>query len=242
MSVVTYDAGQILLEIDDTGVERALGSLYRKTPAVLKVAINRTARQARKDLIEESEKRYALTMRGKARLRLLKLRKSATNTSLEAELRQGDEGLTLNASYFEHYPNVPRMGRAALSGPAFQGVRVLKGGSMEPLLAGPMKAKKAVVDASKGFLIRVNNSKSGNDHLMFAARLLGSSTSNTTTRTGKPRWRNAAGNVEKAYDVNRIGASSQQRAVWNRGVDTAAAENLERFLEQRIKQVIAAAK
>ena len=59
MSVVTYDAGQMLLTIDDTGVERALGSLYRKTPAVLKVAINRTARQARKDLIAEAEKRYA---------------------------------------------------------------------------------------------------------------------------------------------------------------------------------------
>jgi len=232
----------MLLTIDDTGVERALGSLYRKTPAVLKVAINRTARQARKDLISEAEKRYALTVRGKARLRLLKLRKSATNTSLEAELRQGDEGLTLNASYFEHYPTVPRMGISALSGPAIQGVRVLKGGSMEPLTAGPMKAKKEVVAASKGFLIRVHNSKSGNDHLMFAVRLLGSSTSNTTTKTGKPRWRNRAGNVEKAYDVNRIGASSQQRAVWHRGVDTTASENLERFVEQRITQVIEASK
>ena len=241
MSVVTYDAGQMLLTIDDTGVEHALGSLYRKTPAVLKVAINRTARQTRHDLIDEAEKRYALTVRGKARLRLLKLRKSATNTSLSAELRQGDEGLTLNASYFEHYPNVPRMGRAALSGPVIQGVRVLKGGSMEPLVAAPMKVKKAVVDASKGFLIKVHNN-SGNDHLMFAARVLGSSTSNTTTKTGKPRWKNAAGSVEKAYDVNRIGASSQQRAVWYRGVDTTAAENLERFLAQRIQQVIAAAK
>ena len=118
MSVVTYDAGQMLLTIDDTGVERALGSLYRKTPAVLKVAINRTARQARKDLIAEAEKRYALTVRGKARLRLLKLRKSATNNSLVAELRQSDEGLTLNASYFQHSPTVPRMGVAALHGPA----------------------------------------------------------------------------------------------------------------------------
>ena len=61
-------------------------------------------------------------------------------------------------------------------------------------------------------------------------------------KTGKPRWRNAAGSVEKAYDVNRIGASSQQRAVWYRGVDTTAAENLERFLAQRIEQVIEAAK
>ena len=232
MSVVTYDAGQMLLTLDDTGVERALGSLYRKTPAVLKVAINRTARQARKDLIGEAEKRYALTARGKARLRLLKQRRSATNTNLSAELRQGDEGLTMNASYFEHYPTRPYMGSAALHGPILQGVRVLKGGSMEQLTATGSE--------SKGFLIRVSNAK--NDHLMFAHRLLGSSTSSTTTKTGKPRWRNAAGNVEKAYDVNRIGASSQQRAVWQRGVDATAAENLERFVEQRIREVIAAAK
>lgn len=232
MSRVTYDAGQMLLTVDDDGVERALGALVKKTPAVLKVAINRTARQARKDLIEEAEQRYALTVRGKARLRLLKLRKSATNTSLEAELRQGDEGLTMNASYFQHSPTVPRMGLAALSGPAFQRVRTLRGGPMEELAATGSE--------SKGFLIRVSNSQ--NDHLMFANRILGSSTSSTTTKTGKPRWRNAAGNVEKAYDVNRIGASSQQRAVWQRGVDATAAENLERFIEQRIKQVLAAAK
>ena len=126
MSIVTYDAGQMLLTVDDTGVERALGSLYRKTPAVLKVAINRTARQARKDLISEAEKRYALTVRGKARLRLLKLRKSATNTSLSAELRQGDEGLTLNASYFQHSPTVPRMGLEAHATGAFMLFRKLR--------------------------------------------------------------------------------------------------------------------
>lgn len=232
MSKVTYDAGQLLLTIDDTGVERALGNLHRKAPAVLKVAINRTARQARKDLIQDAEKRYALTARGKARLRLLKLRKSATNSRLEAEIRQGDEGLTMNASYFQHAPTVPRMGTAALSGPAVQRVRTLRGGPMEDLTAAGGR--------SKGFLIRVSNAQ--NDHLMFANRILGSSTSSTTTKTGKPRWRNRAGKVEKAYDVNRIGASSQQRAVWHRGVENTAAENLEKFLEQRIRQVISAAK
>ena len=103
-----------------------------------------------------------------------------------------------------------------------------------------MEELTATGGESKGFLIRVSNAK--NDHLMFAARVLGSSTSSTTTKTGKQRWRNRAGDVEKAYDVNRIGASSQQRAVWYRGVDNMAAENLERFLEQRIEQVIEAAK
>jgi len=234
MSVITYDAGQMLLTIDDTGVERALGALSRKTPAVLKVAINRTARQARKDLISGAQKRYALTARGRAKLKQLKLTKSATNTNLAAEIRQNDMGLTLNASYFQHTPTVPFMGTSVYSAPAVQKVRTLKGGPMEDLTASAGK--------SKGFLISVRNAKAGNDHLMFANRILGSSTSNTVTHRGFPRWTNAAGDVEKAYDVNRIGASSQQRAVWYRGVDNAAAANLERFLEQRIEQVIEAAK
>jgi len=224
----------MLLTIDDTGVERALGSLSRKAPAVLKVAINRTARQARKDLISGAEKRYALTARGRARLRLLKLRKSATNNSLEAEIRQGDQGLTLNASYFQHTPQAPFMGMSVFSAPALQKVRTLKGGPMEDLTAGG--------GTSKGFLISVNNPKAGSDHLMFANRILGSKTGNTVTRRGFPRWTNQVGNVEKAYDVNRIGASSQQRAVWYRGVDNTAAENLERFVAQRVEQVIEAAR
>ena len=95
MNRVIYDGDQMLLTVDDEGVTQALGALARKTPAVLKVAINRTARETRKDLIAGAEQRYALTTRGKARLRLLKLRKSATNNSLSALLRQGDEGLTL---------------------------------------------------------------------------------------------------------------------------------------------------
>ena len=242
MSNVTYDVGSMTLMIDDAGVARALRQLYRKTPNVLRRAINQTARQTRHDLIDEAGNRYALTTRGRARLLKLKLLKGATLTSLAAEIRQNDEGLPMNASYFEHYPQRSYMGTAALRGPAIQGVRVLKGGPMEPLTAGPMKAKKAVVDASKGFLIKVHNNKAGNNHLMFAARVLGSSTSNTTTKTGKPRWRNRGGSVEKAYDVNRIGASSQQRAVWYRGVDNMAAERLEQLVEQEIARIIAAAK
>ena len=197
MSIVTYDAGTMTLTVDDSGVAQVLGDLSRKTPAALKVAINRTARQARKDLIKGAEQRYALTARGKARLRLLKLTKNATNTSLEAVIRQSDEGLTLNASYFEHSPETTFMGRDAFRAPATQSVRVLKGGPMKPLDAGPMKLKKAVVQASKGFLIKVRNSNAGNDHLMFVARHLGSSSPNTRTNTGKPRWKNRAGQVEK---------------------------------------------
>lgn len=242
MSKVTYDAESMTLMIDDAGVERALRQLYRKTPDVLRRAINQTARQTRHDLIDEAGNRYALTTRGRARLLKLKLLKSATLTNLAAEIRQNDEGLPMNASYFRHSPVVSRMGQNAFRSPAYQRVQTLKGGPMEDITEGEIKVGDAVKAASKGFLIKVHNNKAGNDHMMFAARVLGSSTSRTTTRTGKPRWTNKAGDVEKAYDVNRIGASSQQRAVWYRGVDNLAAERLERLVEQEIARVIAAAK
>lgn len=49
MSNVTYSAGNLTITVAglDT-VEQALGDLKRKTPAAAKVAINATARQARK--------------------------------------------------------------------------------------------------------------------------------------------------------------------------------------------------
>ena len=51
MSRVTYDAGNLTIEVDglDT-VAAALGDLKKKTPAAAKVAINATARQARKEV------------------------------------------------------------------------------------------------------------------------------------------------------------------------------------------------
>ena len=53
MSRVTYDAGNLTIEVDglDT-VAAALGDLKKKTPAAAKVAINATARQARKLMIQ----------------------------------------------------------------------------------------------------------------------------------------------------------------------------------------------
>ncbi len=55
MSSITYDAGNMTITVDglDT-VERALGDLKRKTPAAAKVAINATAREARKLMIAKA--------------------------------------------------------------------------------------------------------------------------------------------------------------------------------------------
>ena len=86
MSSITYDAGNMTITVDglDT-VERALGDLKRKTPAAAKVAINATAREARKLMIAKAKARYAVNAAGKRHLKDLVQRKKATNKSLSAE-------------------------------------------------------------------------------------------------------------------------------------------------------------
>ena len=226
MSRVTYDAGQFCLTVDDEGVARALGDLARKTPAVLKVAINRTARQARRDVISAAEERYALTTKGKARLRRLKQRRTATNTNLVAELRQDDKGLPLDYAYFEHTPRRVRKGMDAVrNSPEYHAARVLKRDSVKPL--------REERGRSKGFLVEF---KSG--HIGMVQRRLGVQSASSRTERGYRRWRNKAGIVEHIETMQRPGGSSMGRAVWERGVDETAAEHLERFVEQRIREVI----
>ena len=83
MSRVTYDAGNLTIEVDglDT-VAAALGDLKKKTPAAAKVAINATARQARKLMIAKAKARYAVNAAGRRHLKDLVQRKKASNTSL----------------------------------------------------------------------------------------------------------------------------------------------------------------
>ena len=78
---VTYDAGSMSLMLDSEQVERALGELKGKTPAALKVAINRTARQARSMMLDDVKDRYDLNAAGKRLIQSLKQRKNATNNS-----------------------------------------------------------------------------------------------------------------------------------------------------------------
>lgn len=65
MSDVTYNAGTMTITVaglDD--VEKALGDLKSKTPAAVKVAINATARQARKLMVAKAKTRYAVNAAG----------------------------------------------------------------------------------------------------------------------------------------------------------------------------------
>lgn len=87
MSNVTYSAGNLTITVAglDT-VEQALGDLKRKTPAAAKVAINATARQARKLMVAKAKTRYAVNAAGRRHLKDLVQRKKASNSSLMAEL------------------------------------------------------------------------------------------------------------------------------------------------------------
>src|SRR5699024_333570 len=83
---VTYDAGSMSIMLDSEQVERALGDLKGRTPAALKVAVNRTARQARAMMLDDVKERYDLNAAGRRLIQDLKMRKAATNRSLEARL------------------------------------------------------------------------------------------------------------------------------------------------------------
>ena len=90
----SYDASTITVAVDDEEVSRALGVLADKTPAALKVAVNTTARQARKLLLTEVKNRYDLNTAGKRMIEDLRQRQKATNRRPTAILAimKGDLG------------------------------------------------------------------------------------------------------------------------------------------------------
>ena len=106
MSNVRYNAGTMTIEVDGLDdVSAVLGDLRKKTPAVAKVAINATARQARKLMIAEAKARYAVNSAGKRHLSDLVQRKKASNSSQSAELRLASYRNDLG--YFQTRPNRP---------------------------------------------------------------------------------------------------------------------------------------
>ena len=132
MSNVRYNAGTMTIEVDGLDdVSAVLGDLRKKTPAVAKVAINATARQARKLMIAEAKARYAVNSAGKRHLSDLVQRKKASNSSLSAELRIASYRNDLG--YFQTRPNRPFMGHDVAQAPEYFTARVLKTSPMKPL-------------------------------------------------------------------------------------------------------------
>lgn len=103
-----YDAGTTTIGVNAKEVSQRLGELRRKTPAVIKVAVNATARETRKEMLRRVLKRYALTAKGKERAKGLKQKVKATNADPAAVLWIGGiNGARADLAYFQHRVTVP---------------------------------------------------------------------------------------------------------------------------------------
>ena len=215
MSKVSYDPDSMVIELD--GLEttaKALGELKSKTPAAAKVAINATAREARRRMIAAVLDRYAVNSAGIKYVKVLKQDRKATNTNLTASLYIKTPKNDLG--YFETNPNTPLMGRAARMGPEHFRARVLK--------ASPMANLTGTKELSKGFLVRFNSG-----HVGMVQRVLGSDVSKKKT-TKATRWRTADGRVEKLQTMGSPSATSMHRVVF-----TMLEPDVEQYLQDRLE-------
>lgn len=228
MSEVTYNAGTMTITVaglDD--VEKALGDLKSKTPAAVKVAINATARQARKLMVAKAKARYAVNAAGQRHLKELVQRKKATNTSLSAELHIAS--FRSDLGYFENNPTQTFTGRAVLErAPQYVTARVLKASPMRPLSGVPGKY-------SKGFLVRFKSK-----HVGMVQRLIGSSSKYTETENGRPRWRAKDGRVEKLVTMGSPSAAAMHNTIWPE-VEPSVEEYLQERLDAQVERVLARA-
>lgn len=202
MSDVTYNRGNLTITLTglDT-VREALGDLGQKTPAAAKVAINATAREARKLMIARAKTRYAVNTAGQKHLKDLVQRKKATNRSLLAELHIAS--FRNDLGYFQTSPPVPThfTGRNWRKGPSVWRGKVLKTEEMKPLPGTASRAKAFLAEFASG-------------HVGMVQRVIGSSSSHTTTKSGAPRWRNQQGKVEKLVTLGSPSATAMHSTIW----------------------------
>lgn len=198
---IGLEGRNVTIEIDglDT-VARALGNLQGRSPAAVKVAVNQTARQARKLMIAAAKARYVVNAAGARHLNDLKPKKKATNSDPSATLfisrMRNDLG------YFDNDPTKAYTGGDVFRhSPNFYKARVLASSSLKPL---PGKG-----NLSKGFLMEF---KSG--HIGMVQRVIGSASENTETARGRPRWQNEHGQVEKIQTMGAPSATAMHAQVW----------------------------
>ncbi len=228
MSSVTYDAGTMTITVAGMeDVAKALGDLKSKTPAAAKVAINATARQARKLMVAQAKARYAVNAAGRRHLKDLTQRKKATNASLSAELYIAK--MRNDLGYFQHRPTESFSGREVLRrAPAHVKARVLKSSSMRELTGDGSSL-------SKGFLVEF---KSG--HVGMVQRRIGSNSSHKTTERGHPRWTTKDGRVEKLVTMGSPSAAGMHSTVWPM-VEPDVVEYLHDRLMEQTERIIARA-
>lgn len=197
----SLEGRNITIEIDglDT-VARALGDLQGRSPQALKVAVNQTAREARKLMIAAAKARYVVNAAGARHLNDLKQKKKASNTDLTATLFISK--MRNDLGYFENDPTAAYTGGDVFThSPSFYKARVLASSSLKPL---PGKG-----NLSKGFLMEFQSG-----HIGMVQRVIGSRSKNTEKARGRPRWTNERGDVEKLQTMGAPSATAMHSQVW----------------------------
>lgn len=234
-----YDAGTTTIGVNAEEVSQRLGELRRKTPAVIKVAVNATARETRKEMLRRVLKRYALTAKGKERAKGLKQKVKATNADPAAVLWIGGiNGARADLAYFQHRVTVPHPGLSWQTGPTVFKAKVLRSGGLHDLGGGPIERNGVTFgQGSKGFLAEF---KSG--HVGMIQRHIGKKSERTTTKSGARRWRRKSGVVETTRTYGSPSGTAQHHTVWEKEDVHVYAENtLNARLEKKIAKVIAKA-
>lgn len=234
-----YDAGTTTIGVNAKEVSQRLGELRRKTPAVIKVAVNATARETRKEMLRRVLKRYALTAKGKERAKGLKQKVKATNADPAAVLWIGGiNGARADLAYCQHRVTVPHPGLSWQTGPTVFKARVLRSGGLHDLGGGPIERNGVTFgQGSKGFLAEFKS-----DHVGMIQRHIGKESKRTTTKSGAPRWRSASGVVETTQTYGSPSGTAQHHTVWEKEDVHVYAENtLNDRLEKQIAKVMARA-
>lgn len=197
---IGLEGRNITIEIDGLdSVARALGNLQGRSPAAVKVAVNQTARQARKLMIAAAKARYTVNAAGVRHLNDLQ-KKYATNKSLTATLFISK--MRNDLGYFENDPTQAYTGGDVFRhSPSFYKARVLASSSLNPLTGKG--------NLSKGFLMEFQSG-----HIGMVQRIIGSSSKHTETARGRPRWRNGDGKVEKLQTMGAPSATAMHTQVW----------------------------
>lgn len=220
---------ELYIAIDAEEIAQRLGTLSGKTSAVVKVAVNSTAREARRLMLQEALRRYAINARGQKYLRELKQSKKATNARPVAELSiggyRGFAGLRNDLAYYKVSPSNPYMGISWKNAPKFFRGKVLKQESMAKLTGNGRY--------SKGFLVRF---KSG--HVGMVQRELGVESKSKKTASGKPRWKTSKTKmVEKLRTMGSPSATAIHNQTW-KAVQPQVQDILDEYVEKRIEQLL----
>lgn len=225
MSRITYNTETMTITIEGVDdVANALGDLRNKTPAAVKVAVNATARQARKLMIARAKARYAVNEKGMKYLKVLKQQARATNanpsTTLYIKTPRNDLG------YFRFSPKKTFTGGSVFANaPSYVTAKVLKASSMKPLTG--------TANLSKGFLVEY-----ASGHVGMAQRVLGSnSRRRKTVKSGALRWKTSDGRVEKVKTMGSPSATAMHNTIWPE-IEPEVVEYLHERLELQVERVM----